>query len=274
MTIGEALKKERKELELSQTEMVGDVLTKSYYSKIERNQYEIKAIDLIKILQLHDIDVTNFFNQIVPAQVNNEEEKVERYLSQLHEAYYHEDLTKISDLQKKLSQEKQTSRILNLVTQATLIKAYLTNTFDQLSDKEKLNIRKQVFKTTNWDENSLRLFAIAMPLFDMNDLKIIIGSIFKKCPQINELPDISQRLIAAIAVNYLEWSFRKHNNDREGINGSLSILKKLNLEPKNCFAKIMEQYYIAIFSDDEKRAKEIKQFFVNNNMAGFIDNSR
>lgn len=155
-----------------------------------------------------------------------------------------------------------------------MIKAYLTNTFDQLSDKEKLNIRKQVFKTTNWDENSLRLFAIAMPLFDMNDLKIIIGSIFKKFPQINELPDISQRLIAAIAVNYLEWSFRKHNNDREGINGSLSILKKLNLEPKNCFAKIMEQYYIAIFSDDEKRAKEIKQFFVNNNMAGFIDNSR
>lgn len=50
MTIGEALKKERKELELSQTEMAGDVLTKSYYSKIERNQYEIKVIDLIKIL--------------------------------------------------------------------------------------------------------------------------------------------------------------------------------------------------------------------------------
>ena len=137
-----------------------------------------------------------------------------------------------------------------------------------------MNNKKQFFKTPNWYENSLRLFAIAMPLFDMNDLKIIIGSIFKKCPQINELPDISQRLIAAIAVNYLEWSFQKHNNDREGINVSLSILKKLNLEPKNCFAKIMEQYYIAIFSDDEKRAKEIKQFFVNINMAGFIDNSR
>ncbi len=60
MTIGETLKKERKELGLSQTKMAGDVLTKSYYSKIERNQYEIKATDLIKILRLHDIDVIHF----------------------------------------------------------------------------------------------------------------------------------------------------------------------------------------------------------------------
>ena len=61
MTIGETLKKEQKELGLSQTKMAGDVLTKSYYSKIERNQYEIKATDLIKILRLHDIDVIHFF---------------------------------------------------------------------------------------------------------------------------------------------------------------------------------------------------------------------
>ncbi|WP_281830237.1 MULTISPECIES: helix-turn-helix domain-containing protein [Lactobacillus] len=60
MTIGETLKKEQKELGLSQTKMAGDVLTKSYYSKIERNQYEIKATDLIKILRLHDIDVIHF----------------------------------------------------------------------------------------------------------------------------------------------------------------------------------------------------------------------
>ena len=60
MTIGETLKKEQKELGLSQTKMAGDVLTKSYYSKIERNQYEIKATDLIKILRLHDIDSIHF----------------------------------------------------------------------------------------------------------------------------------------------------------------------------------------------------------------------
>ncbi|WP_281830239.1 MULTISPECIES: hypothetical protein [Lactobacillus] len=125
-------------------------------------------------------------------KTENEEDKVEKYLSQLHEAYYHKNLRQLTDLQEKLNQERQTHEILNLVMQATLIKAYLTNSFDKLSDKEKLDIRKQIFKTKNWNENSLRLFAVAMPLFEMNDLKIIIELIFRKCPQINELPDINQ----------------------------------------------------------------------------------
>ena len=118
-------------------------------------------------------------------KTENEEDKVEKYLSQLHEAYYHKNLRQLTDLQEKLNQERQTHEILNLVMQVTLIKAYLTNSFDKLSDKEKLDIRKQIFKTKNWNENSLRLFAVAMPLFEMNDLKIIIELIFRKCPQIN-----------------------------------------------------------------------------------------
>ena len=203
-------------------------------------------------------------------KTENEEDKVEKYLSQLHEAYYHKNLRQLTDLQEKLNQERQTHEILNLVMQVTLIKAYLTNSFDKLSDKEKLDIRKQIFKTKNWNENSLRLFAIAMPLFEMNDLKIIIESIFRKCPQINELPDINQRLIAASAVNYLEWSSRKNNDDREGINVSLNILNKLNLDPKNCFEKIMEQYYIAVFNNDKPKAEKIRRFFVDNNMEGFV----
>ena len=72
MTIGEALKKERKDLGLTQTEMAGNILTKSYYSKVERGQLEIKAIDLIEILRLHDIDVSRFFSQIGTNQKIND----------------------------------------------------------------------------------------------------------------------------------------------------------------------------------------------------------
>jgi DNA-binding XRE family transcriptional regulator len=43
MNIGEALKETRKRLHLSQTEMAGNVLTKSYYSKIERGIHEING---------------------------------------------------------------------------------------------------------------------------------------------------------------------------------------------------------------------------------------
>ena len=64
MTIGEALKKERIMLGLTQTQMAGKVLTKSYYSKIERNVHEINAIDLINILNSHGINTAEFLNNI------------------------------------------------------------------------------------------------------------------------------------------------------------------------------------------------------------------
>lgn len=49
------------------------------------------------------------------------------YLSKLHRAYYHKDLEQLSELQKQLKEEAQTGEILNLETQAIVIKAYLTH---------------------------------------------------------------------------------------------------------------------------------------------------
>ncbi|CCI87302.1 helix-turn-helix domain-containing protein [Lactobacillus gigeriorum] len=64
MNIGSELKKVREELGLSQEKMAGNVLTKSYYSKIERGEYEIKACDLKEILSLHGIKTSDFFESL------------------------------------------------------------------------------------------------------------------------------------------------------------------------------------------------------------------
>lgn len=271
MTIGELLKVKRKELGLTQTEMAGNILTKSYYSKVERGQHEIKAIDLIKILRLHDLDCAQFFNRIENEQkVNNQEYNAKMYLSKLHDAYYHQDLDQLSKLQQQLKQEAQTNEILNLETQATVVKAYLTHSLGKLSNEEKSNIKKQIFKNKDWNENSLRLFAIAMPLFDMNDLKFIINTILKKYYEIKSVSIVEQEMVSAIAVNYLEWSYRKHDRDMKEVNLALSILRQLSNEPRNCFAKIMEQYYTAQYSDEKERAGKIRQFFIDNNMSYYV----
>ncbi|MGN1272257.1 MAG: helix-turn-helix domain-containing protein [Lactobacillus sp.] len=271
MTIGEALKKERKDLGLTQTEMAGNVLTKSFYSKVEREQHEIKAIDLIKILRLHDINVSQFFNQIGNNQkIDDQKYSFKMYLSELHRAYYQKDLGQLSKLQEQLKEEVQTSEILNLETQAIVIKAYLTHSLNMLTDKEKADIKKQIFKTKDWNENSLRLLAIAMPLFDLEDLKIIINTIFNKYYSMRNISSIQQELVSAIAVNYLGLSYREDNKDRKEVNLALSILKQLSYEPKNCFAKIMEQYYTAQYNHDEKKAEKIRQFFIENDMGYYV----
>lgn len=45
MTIGELLKQTRQSLGLTQTEMAADIVSTSYYSKVERNIHQISAMN-------------------------------------------------------------------------------------------------------------------------------------------------------------------------------------------------------------------------------------
>ncbi|KAA9367935.1 helix-turn-helix transcriptional regulator, partial [Lactobacillus mulieris] len=57
MTVGEALKQERKNLNLTQSAMAAEVISPSFYSKVENNLHEINVNDLLAILDAHCIDI-------------------------------------------------------------------------------------------------------------------------------------------------------------------------------------------------------------------------
>lgn len=60
MTIGEALKKIRSELGLTQKEMCGDIMSRSYYARVESDKSYISANMLIQLLLIHKIDMNHF----------------------------------------------------------------------------------------------------------------------------------------------------------------------------------------------------------------------
>lgn len=64
MTIGEALREERIVLGLTQKQMAGDVISVAEYSKIENSVHKIDADTLLKILNLHQIDISKFYRLI------------------------------------------------------------------------------------------------------------------------------------------------------------------------------------------------------------------
>ena len=99
MTIGEALKETRKNLGLSQTEMAYPILTKSYYSKIERGIHEINASDLIKILEMHDVNISEF---LAKCGVKDNRIDKEYWGEQLSQAYYDQDLNKVKELELEI----------------------------------------------------------------------------------------------------------------------------------------------------------------------------
>lgn len=104
MKIGEALRQERLRLNLSQSQMAGDVLTKSFYSKVERNLCSIRANDLLSILSLHNIDYSYFFEKLKFENNDNELSETECN-NLLHAAYYNNDWSKILKLQELIKQK-------------------------------------------------------------------------------------------------------------------------------------------------------------------------
>ena len=65
MTIGEALKKLRQSLGLTQAQMIkGSKISITHYSKMEKGQNRIFVDDLMLILQLHKISPSYFLPKV------------------------------------------------------------------------------------------------------------------------------------------------------------------------------------------------------------------
>lgn len=267
MKIGEALKLERKQLNLSQSKMAGHILTKSFYSKVERDICSIRANDLLQILSLHNIDYSSFFKKVENNNNNNHISKIDCD-NLLHTAYYQKDLSKITELEKMLNDRNNSELNLdNIRAQIIIIKAAISNTLAQISNDEKQYIKKTIFETDNWTENSLRLFAISMSIFDPNEINSIVKNIIKNTQNINSLPEEKQKIISAILVNYLSYSIKKKQRIiNTNIDASVKILNSLTIDPKNCFAKIMANYYESILNNKLEKAKTISNFLRENGM--------
>ena len=108
--VGSALKNKRKELGLSQKEMVGSVLSVSYYSKVERNLFDINVNDLMRILTLHGIDVVRFFREIKTNKLSEQEILTKK----LQQAFYEQNLDKINHIVTRIEELKYDDHLILL----------------------------------------------------------------------------------------------------------------------------------------------------------------
>lgn len=119
--------------------MSGDVLTKSYYSKIERGEFEIKACDLVAILRLHGIKTSEFFSMM---EKEMQQSKYDYYIDILRESYYRNNLIAIQKIVNDLKHEKQDRQTKNLLAHAILLKNNLEGNIDKMPISQKNFIRE------------------------------------------------------------------------------------------------------------------------------------
>ena len=77
MKIGEALRKERIKLGLTQDQMCAGILSRPFYARIESGKNRINAESLFKILLEHQVDLVEFCD-LIQDDYTSEERKVEK----------------------------------------------------------------------------------------------------------------------------------------------------------------------------------------------------
>ncbi|MDK6502946.1 helix-turn-helix domain-containing protein [Lactobacillus crispatus] len=181
MTIGEALKQTRKSMKLSQTEMAGDVLSTSYYSKIERGLNDIQTQDLIDLLKQHGLQASIFLERIENEDSENDlAHKNLIWQKQLEDAYYHQQIERLEDLKIEIGKYKnQSQNIFNLYALVVFSIASLKKQIDQISENIKRQVRQIVFDSDEWSESTLQIFAMTMMIYAPEDMDFLINSIFR-----------------------------------------------------------------------------------------------
>lgn len=273
MTIGEALKQTRKSMKLSQTEMAGDVLSTSYYSKIERGLNDIQTQDLIDLLKQHGLQASIFLEQIENEDSENDlAHKNLIWQKQLEDAYYHQQIERLEDLKIEIGKYKnQSQNIFNLYALVVFSIASLKKQIDQISENIKRQVRQIVFDSDEWSESTLQIFAMTMMIYAPEDMDFLINSIFRTYRHnVSNLSGRLQEIMSAIAINYLASVYVQRG--KIDLNLIYDFISKLPEIPRNAFAKIVANYYHYCFDGKNEEADQIIEFMKSNGMSHLIKN--
>ncbi len=268
MEIGAALKVTRKKLNLSQSEMAGNILTKSYYSKIERGIHEINAQDLIDILNLHGIRIQDFFEEFNFEKNTFGKSNFDHLHRLVGNAYYQKDtdgLLKVIDAIDKFPNSQNNRLARGLRVEAKLLYQGLKYGPEKIDDETIKEVKQLMFNSDNWDELSLTLLSVSLSFFKNDELSAIIKAIVTRNKP-DKLTSRNREIVSSILINYLAYSYNRKITKGAALSLTFSWLSELDSSPKNCLTKIYANYFQMLLSGNKEEANQIRQFLNDNGM--------
>ncbi|OYS00019.1 hypothetical protein CBF68_07270 [Lactobacillus taiwanensis] len=261
--IGETLKKERKLLGLTQDQFIHGIISKSFYSKVERGLNEISASDLFSILEVNKISLDDFMNNL--KDNSSKENDLEIKLVQ---AFYAQNKAEITDIYNTIIKSNYSER---LKLTAILVKATIEKSLLQLDSSIKRRIKKGFFEVDNWTTNinMLQIFCNSMLLFDQDELDYHFKQLFKfyRC-KLSGFSFHTQKLVGTICINYLQNCYL--NQEGEYREKAYELIDDLALIPDLGMFRIIKNYYKYWFNHDSIKYRSIRKFLIDNGLEEFV----
>jgi transcriptional regulator with XRE-family HTH domain len=261
MKIGEALRKKRLELGLTQQEMCEGILSRPFYAKVESGRNRINAESLFKILFARQIDLVEF-GKLVQGTYDSAENKAEkRYQSQMNVAVSTKDLK----LMEKYCQdiiESSNDEILQL--RALVALAYFKGELGGLSKEIRVKIKEKFDEGRNWTKRPelLGLLANTMLLWDQDDLNYLIGDLLKKAKK-EAVSDLILERYLRLFENYLVICYERKADGKEYQKNRVDEVIKYIISVTAPFQlmiyRITALYLHALLTDQKGKAQKVKK---------------
>lgn len=276
MTIGSLLRKFRLNKEKTQREWIGDIVSPSYYSKVEKDIHRISAEDLVSLLNYNSVSLLDFFGELNSSKQSKYNQEHE-LMTVINDAYYRNSKNELLKLKEFVSE----SDLPNKESDLLYLDAYIADINNEnLDDVEKQALKDQIFSKPNFDKSKLVLYCNFMMFYDLESNLLITRRVIKQFQGSNDvntlemiLSVIGNLLIQCIEENeYDETKFLIITADQISTRPGLFFYKnvilllknmvKYHYEPKFEYLKIC-QIAIENFSllGMNEYGKELNQFF-------------
>lgn len=207
MTTGELLKDYRISQRKTQKQWAGDVISASFYAKVEKNLSRISADDLIELLHFNQIPLIDFFSKLRPKDklIHQQELEIDRLIN---EAYYQNSKKELQQIRDVVAE----SKLPNKSDELLLIDAYIaviSKDLTMLGKKVIDEMKEKVFNISHFDEEGLISYCNFMSFYDFNSNLLLSKKIIKQFIG-SSSPKIQEKILAII-INMLIFCIRnKH----------------------------------------------------------------
>lgn len=233
MTIGQLLKQYRIESLKTQKEWAGNVISPSYYSKVEKDQHRITADDLIALLHFNNVKLWDFFSKL------SQEDKIQyneglNIDQEINEAYYHNDKKKLNNIKSLVEQSGLVDKEERLLYINVYI-AILNNGVADLDDNIVQKMKEKVFSIADFDINSLGLYCNFMSFYDLDSNLFISKKALKQFVGASDIK--TQKVVLSIVINILVLSVQ--NKKFEETDFFFNVANQITTKPEIFFYKLV-----------------------------------
>ncbi|MCT7789906.1 MAG: helix-turn-helix domain-containing protein [Lactobacillus crispatus] len=261
MKIGEALRKERLKLGLTQEQMCEGILSRPFYAKVESDKNRINAESLFKILLEHQVDLVEFCD-LIQDDYTLEERKVEKQFEfKMNLAVSAKDT---EALDKYCQQIMNSSNNEVLKLRALITSAYFKGETDKIDVEIRTKIKAEFDGGNNWLERPdlLRLLANTMPMWPQDELDFLIGRLLDFAKK-SELSELTTKRYLRLLENYLvvcyDRKVHKKTTHFDHIDDAMEYIIDATESFHLMIYRIEVFYMKALFLDQMDKAKEIRQ---------------